>query len=908
MNPTISLERPTPPTDNRDIEKQAVVGSLPYGSKPDTAPKESEARYRQIVEDQTDPVCRFLPDGTLTFVNSAYRDFFSKSDRDLIGRSFFDCMSDEHASVVRKRIAVLSPAEPVFKYEHEIKIPPSELRWINWTFRAIFDTDLEIVEIQSVARDVTGRKQAELALKKSEERYLNLINSVPDGVVAYDPQGKATYINDGFVQLYGWSQEEVLGRRPQGFVPPEEEQRTLDAWRKTFAGEKVLLETKRVTKDGRPLDIQLRTAILIDREGNVSESIVIHRDITERKKSQEALQHAHDELERRVAERTAELAETNEQLRHEIAERKRVEDRLRESESRHRMLVENAPLGIIWCDVDGKVIQANLNLLTVLGSPTLEETKAINMLTCPPLVKSGISDEIRSCIKSGGARVYECPYTSKWGKSSWLRLHMVPTRDNLGRIDGVQAIVEDITEGKQAQTALAESEERFRAVFETAHDLIFLKDRGLLFTHVNPAFLKSLEVEESQVIGKRGEDLFGVQEADYIKDLESRVLGGQVVEATYNLTTGALPKTFHCIRVPMRSSTGETIGVCGIARDITDRKALELRCPRSVSRYRSTLMEATLEQIRLAAQSESIVLFLGESGSGKDHLAKYLHDHSRRSGGPFFAINCAALAASIAESELFGHEPGSFTGSRGRKRGLLEMAEGGTLLLNEIGELSPELQAKLLTFLDTQSFTRVGGEKMIQVNARIVGATNRNLERDVAGGRFREDLYYRLNVFSIHVPSLRERKDDIPYLSRDILERLSEKLGRAVPPVLDVSAMEALARYNWPGNVRELRNVLERALILCQGDVITSDDISIPERKPDELTGEKEITVSVSVSGRRNMNEALETAKRQIIVGALRRCSGNVSATARLIGVSRDALRHHMKMLELGRLQPTKIG
>ena len=655
-----------------------------------------------------------------------------------------------------------------------------------------------------------------------------------------------------------------------------------------------------MTKEGHLLEIQLRTAILRDREGNISESIVIHRDITERKRAQEALQKAHDELERRVEERTAELAEINEQLRCEIAERKHVEERLRESESRHRMLVENAPLGIIWCDLQGRVIQVNSNLLTILGSPSSEKTRAINVLTHPPLVEAGVSAEIRSCMESG-PRVFECPYTSQWGKSAWLRLHMVPTRDNRGRTDGVQAIVEDITDRKQAQTELSESEERFRAVFEGAQDLIFLKNRDMVFTHVNPAYLKSLDLQESEVIGKTADEIFSTQEATYVKDLEGRVLGGQVVEATYNLTAHGFRRTFQCVRVPMRNSSGETIGICGIARDVTEIKALERQIPQSAGRYRSTLMESTLEQVRLAAQSESIVLLLGESGSGKDYLAKYLHDHSRRVGGPFFAINCAALAASIAESELFGHEPGSFTGSRGRKRGLLEMAEGGTLLLNEVGELSQELQAKLLTFLDTQSFTRVGGEKTVQVNARIVGATNRDLERDVEQGRFREDLYYRLNVFVIRVPSLRERKDDIPFVARDLLESLSIKLGRSFPPVLEVSALDALSRYDWPGNVRELRNVLERALILCRGHAIKADDISIPKKKADEFSNEKEILGSATVSGENHLNEALEMAKRQMIVGALRRCSGNVSAAARILGVSRDALRHHMKMLELER-------
>jgi PAS domain S-box-containing protein len=716
---------------------------------------EQENRYRQILDDQTDPVCRFLVDGTLTFVNRAYAHYFHKKEKELIGHSFFENMPEEHTVVIQTRVGSLSPEEPVFKYEHEAQSASAELRWINWTFRGIFNGQGQMVEIQSVARDVTDRKRAEIGLKKSEERYLNLIKAIPDGVVAYNPEGKATYVNDGFIDLYGWSHEEVLGRPLNGFVPPEEEQKTLEAWQKTFTGEKVLLETKRVTKDGRPLDIQLRTAILLDRDGLVSESIVIHRDITERKKAQEVLQRAHDQLEQRVTERTAELAETH---------------------------------------------------------------------------------------------------------------------------------------------------QRFRAVFETAGDLIFLKDRDLFFTHVNPAFLKTLEIQESQVIGKKGEELFERKEADYINDLEYRTLAGQVVEATYNLTIGNLFKTLHCIRVPLRNAMGETIGLCGIARDITDRKALELRCPTALTQTRSRLMETTLEQARLAAQSESIVLLLGESGSGKDYLAKYLHEHSRRSGGPFFAINCAALAASIAESELFGHEPGAFSGTRGRKRGLLEMAEGGTLLLNEIGELSLELQAKLLTFLDIQSFTRVGGEKMIRVNARIVGATNRDLEQDVAEGRFRKDLYYRLNVFSIRIPSLRERVEDIPFLSKDILRSLSLKMGKpGPPPDLDGSALKALVEYTWPGNIRELRNILERTLILCQENIITADDLAIPEKKGEESAPETTFSISVNLSDQCGIKDAVGMAKRQAILKALNQCRGNVSAAARVLGVSRDALRHYMKMLNVAR-------
>lgn len=717
----------------------------------------------------------------------------------------------------------------------------------------------------------------------------------------FDPQGKATYMNKAFRMLYGWSTED-LSDDSTGFVPPEEKKATFAAWQQTFTGENVLLETRRKAKHGRLVDVQLQTAILRDHDGNMTESIVIHRDITGRKKAETALRKARELLERRVEERTRELAETNYKLRKEIEVRRKAEKKLGESEYRNRMLVENAPIGIMWSDTSGRISQANPNLLTILGLVSLEEEGSVNVFSHPPMVQAGISDEIRRCIESDAERVYECLYLNDWGKSLWLRVHMVPTKDTDGRTNGVQAILEDVTSRWEAETALSESEERFRAVVETARDCIFIKDRDLVYTHVNPAFLKALDLRPTQVLGKTDKDLFGEQEARYVMDLENRVLAeGRDLETTYNLTTHGVRKTFGCGWVPLRTSHEEITGICGIARDVTERKALEQRGPRTVGLHRSAVMEATLQKLLLAAQSETIVLLLGESGSGKDFLAKYLHDNSPRAGGPFFGINCAALAASVAESELFGHEPGSFTGSRGRKRGLLEMAEGGTLLLNEVGELSQELQAKLLTFLDTQCFTRVGGEKTIRVNTRIVAATNRELKEDVARGRFREDLYYRLNVLAIRVPPLRERREDIPFIAKDILNELSIKLGRQDPPMLDVTALDRLERHRWQGNVRELKNVLERALILCRSDTIRDEDLSVSEGDWALAPSDKEIPVSVSVSAQRNMNDALETAKRRMINGALRRTNGNVTKAARLLGVSRDALRYHLKNLRIER-------
>jgi transcriptional regulator with PAS, ATPase and Fis domain len=285
------------------------------------------------------------------------------------------------------------------------------------------------------------------------------------------------------------------------------------------------------------------------------------------------------------------------------------------------------------------------------------------------------------------------------------------------------------------------------------------------------------------------------------------------------------------------------------------------------------------------------VLLMGESGSGKDYLARHIHDHSKRSAGPFYSINCAALPPELAESELFGHEQGAFTGANRMKRGLLELAEGGSILLNEIGELSSPLQAKLLTFLDTISFTRVGGEKSVRVNARIMAATNRELLNEVSAGRFRKDLFYRLNVLTIRVPPLRDRLEDIPTLVRLTVRKLAREMQLSVPPFIDGSIMDALCGYSWPGNVRELRNVIERALILSRGNPLRLEHFVLGESPDQDEQGR------IRLSRGKALPEVLGELERAMISEALAEAAGNKQQAARVLGITRHALGRHARKL-----------
>ncbi len=315
----------------------------------------------------------------------------------------------------------------------------------------------------------------------------------------------------------------------------------------------------------------------------------------------------------------------------------------------------------------------------------------------------------------------------------------------------------------------------------------------------------------------------------------------------------------------------------------------------------------TLEILALAdraAATDANVLITGESGTGKEILARRVHRHSRRAGGPFVVVNSAALPENLAESELFGHEKGSFTGAVARHQGRLELADGGTLFLDEVGELAETIQAKLLRALEARVIERVGGCRPIAIDIRLIAATNRDLEDEVAQGRFRSDLFYRLNVVSLPLPPLRDRPGDLDLLVPKLKQALAERLG--VPDrELSSQAMAALRRQPWPGNVRELRNVLERSLIAATGEAIEAGDLPALTEHPVVAGGtapEGSPRSASATSPHRGANAtlSLEERERQAILEALERTGGHRERAARLLGISVRTLYNRLRQYGIG--------
>lgn len=300
----------------------------------------------------------------------------------------------------------------------------------------------------------------------------------------------------------------------------------------------------------------------------------------------------------------------------------------------------------------------------------------------------------------------------------------------------------------------------------------------------------------------------------------------------------------------------------------------------------SLAFQRTLQMCRKVAMTDATVLLHGETGTGKEVCASVIHHSSPRREQRLVAINCAALPESLLESELFGHEAGAFTGANHQKVGLFEAADGGTLFLDEIGEMALNVQTKFLRVLEERRFTRVGSTKSIKVNVRVVAATNRDLAEEVKAGRFRSDLYYRLNVVPIDIPSLRERVADIPALVEHFIKFTAGRLGMQ-PPTLDLGVMDSLVAHDWPGNVREVRNLVERLVVLSEGGVIRLSDLPENLRRSVDLDTPDEIEASTA--------SRLDEHERSLILHTLIEVQWNQSAAARRLGIPRSTLRHLLR-------------
>ncbi|MBO8164595.1 MAG: sigma 54-interacting transcriptional regulator [Brevibacillus sp.] len=497
------------------------------------------------------------------------------------------------------------------------------------------------------------------------------------------------------------------------------------------------------------------------------------------------------------------------------------------------------------------------------------------------------------------------------------RCVLVENQDGSDGLVPLAALLSLLAEAAENQAVLLDT------LLDTMSEATTIVDRDNQVVYWNRAAESIYEISREDVVGTPLDRHFA-SESIRLKDA---LANGTTVQRAYHIPR---PDTHVLINSSPVKRGGEIIGAISIEQDITELVRLNEELEHATThlhnlqqemhRYQATddpffsikghsaALQATIQVARKVAQTDATVLLYGESGVGKELFARAIHQASRRHDQPFIAINCGAIPASLFESELFGYQGGAFTGAEKRgKPGKLELADGGTLFLDEVGELPLELQVKLLRALQERQFYRVGGTEPITVNTRIVAATNRRLEQLVAEGRFREDLYYRLNVFTLEIPPLRERREDIAELVQLFLQEASALHGQPVPRI-STEVMQALLAYPWPGNVRELKNTMERLSILQENGVILAEHLPSQIRTHSAVSPLSAVYSAPSVSRRLPFADTSPDSvfpygsvspsaadERTRIIAALDRTYGNKKAAAQLLGISRGTLYNKLR-------------
>ncbi len=634
----------------------------------------------------------------------------------------------------------------------------------------------------------------------------------------------------------------------------------------------------------------------------------------------------------------------------DVTDRRRAEEALKRSEERFRIGAQCASDLIYEYDVKSGLLDwfGDVDALFGYGPGEFPRTLEGFNRTIHPDDRERVFAAVRDSLTSGKPYDLEYRVRKKGGEYIHLSSRATVLLDPRGKLLRWIGAVTDITQHKQAEQALLESEHKYRLLAENVTDVIWTVDREGRLTYLSPSIYALSGYQPEELIGQ-----VPVQFLPPALAQEVRIAFKQAMAGSGDGPRDSGEESFTSqMRFPRKGGDpvwtevkwsflndehGRRIGILGVARDIEKRKQAELALEETERRlrlalreevrhargsdhlefrgadatfdqYPSPAMRLMLEEARVAAQSNGNLLLLGKSGAGKNFLAGWIHQQSPRTEGPFLTINCSAIPASLIESELFGHEAGAFTGSRGTRRGLLELAEGGTLFLDEIGDMDLMLQTRLLQFLDTRAIRRVGGNKSIAVDSRIIAATNHDLESLVREGSFREDLYYRLNVLAIRVPPLSERREDLPVLAGEIIRRLARDMGLSKPPILGPEVLKALTRYDWPGNVRELKNILERMLLTAEDKTIINDPSLIPspsDRAALSPLGPDLRTVTQAAAGLEPLpddNTPLKSAQsdmiKKLIKDALAR-AGSQKEAAQMLGISRYALYRYMAKLNI---------
>jgi PAS domain S-box-containing protein len=807
------------------ISEYVIYREITERKRAEEALQKSERNLAAIINTIPTTAWTARPDGYCDFLNQGWLDYTGLTAEKAQGWGWAEAIHpDDRKRLIEEWQSCLASGTPV-DTEARTRRFDNSYRWFLIRANPLKDESGNILKWYGTNIDIEDRKRGEEDLRARELSWRQIVDNIPGLVATMGAMGEVEFLNRQTLEYFGKTNEELKNWALTDAIHPDDLPRIIEARIKSIEQGRIYdVEHRCRRADGVYRWFQVRGLPVRDTENKITAWYLLLTDIDDRK---------------------------------------RAEEKLRQSEEELRTIADTIRQFIVVLAPDGTTLYVNQVALDLTGytKDQLDEQGFWARVVHPDDVNR-LRDERRDRLLRGVPFDLEFRALFKSGQYRWQLMQYNPLKNESGQIIRWYCTATDIDDRKRAEEKLRQSEEELRTIADTIRQFIVvlapdgttlyankvaLENTGLtvrdltdenLFTHAGMTRPASVPGEPAwnQVwwLAAHSDDRERIQAER--RDGFSRGIAFEM-EARMLFKTGQYRWQLFEYN-PLKDESGQIIRWYCTGTDIDDQKRAEerLRNENLVLREeidRSSMFEEIvgsskpmsqlLKKVEKVAPSDSTVLILGETGTGKELIARALHRRSKRASRAFVKVNCAAIPQSLIASELFGHEKGAFTGALQRRVGRFEAANGGTLFLDEIGELPMETQIALLRVLQEKEFERVGSNHPISVDVRVIAATNRDLPSAIAAGTFRQDLFYRLNVFPITVPPLRQRADDIPLLVEYFVGRFAKDDGKTIGRIAK-QTLEQLQAYHWPGNIRELQNVVERAVILCETDTFVVDD------------------------------------------------------------------------------------
>jgi PAS domain S-box-containing protein len=846
--------------------------------------RKSEERWRSVFENSAIGVSLTDPDGGRFLAsNHVYQTMLGYTEEELRALSFLDVTPEEYREANWALVTeLLEGKRQQYQMEKQYRRKDGSLIWASVNVSLVPGTDRVPRFFMALSEDITERKRAEEALRRSEAYLAEGQRLAKTGSWAYNPNTeRAIYWSEEMRRIFGLDpQRSDLPDREEFFqlMHPEDRDRFNERIEKARREKAEFVQDYRIVlRDGTVKHIHGIGHPVLDETGNIIEYVGTDVDVTQRK-----------------------LAE----------------EKLRRSEAGLHEAQRLTHTGSWTYDVSSRKVTTSPEADRIYGIRPDEDASE------PELYFDRVHPEHRERIREVFQRSesqkihYQADYPIVLPDGTIKHIHAIghPVLSESGELVEFVGTTMDVTEQHEARAALQTAFEQIKAeqaelrhmVDAIATYIYVLRPDGTpLYANQTALDYTGLSLEDLQSADHRVR-VFHPEDVERLREQRNEALARGV---PFENEQRALRKDgkyrWFLVRYnPLRDEQGNILRWYATGTDIEDRKQAEERMRDENLALReqidqafmfeeivgsSPALQTVLSSIVKVAPTDSTVLITGETGTGKELIARAIHKHSQRSGQAFISVNCASIPSSLIASELFGHEKGAFTGAVQRRQGRFELAHSGTIFLDEVGDLPEETQVTLLRVLQERQFERVGGNRVLTTDVRVIAATNRDLTAGIAAGAFRSDLFYRLNVFPIEVPPLRKRKEDIPMLVEYFVKRYAEKTGKEIRRI-DRDALDMCQSYAWPGNIRELQNIVERSVILTSGDTFRIEKAWLANPEPSR----PELPTALP--------DTLQDQEREIIENALAECKGKIAgpkgAAARL-GIPRSTLDSKIKQLNI---------